>query len=61
MDVVVPLWLVVVVITLVSIARHPTANGAEKGIWILVTLLIPVLGPILWFVVGKRACGRQAQ
>lgn len=40
---------------LVSIARSKAASGTEKGIWILISLVVPVIGPILWFAVGKRA------
>lgn len=40
---------------LVSIAKHPTASGTMKAVWILISLLFPVLGPILWFLVGKNS------
>ncbi len=40
---------------LVSIARSKAASGTEKGIWILIALIIPVIRPILWFAIGKKA------
>ena len=35
--------------------RH---RGVSKPVWILIVVLLPVLGGILWFVVGR---GRQRQ
>lgn len=45
---------------IISIARHarPLSWGAF-ALWILVVLVAPVLGPLLWFVVG-RASARSA-
>jgi hypothetical protein len=39
----------------VSIARSRTASGSEKAVWVLVILLFPLLGPILWFAIGRRS------
>jgi hypothetical protein len=39
----------------VSIASSRTASGTEKAIWVLVALVFPVLGPILWFAIGRNA------
>ncbi|MDX1604683.1 MAG: PLDc N-terminal domain-containing protein [Candidatus Competibacterales bacterium] len=38
---------------LLNIAQSPTSNGA-KVIWILVVLLLPLLGLIIWFFIGPR-------
>lgn len=46
---------VLFICALVSIARSKAASGTEKGIWILISFIVPVLGPILWFAVGKKA------
>lgn len=43
------------ILALVSIARTRTATGLEKAIWVLVVLLFPLIGAILWFVIGSRA------
>lgn len=40
---------------LLSPTRH---RGVSKPVWILIVVLLPVLGGILWFVVGR---GRQRQ
>lgn len=54
-------WLVVLigpilfVATMVSVARSKAASGIEKAIWVLISLLVPVIGPILWFAIGKRS------
>ncbi|WP_314431086.1 PLD nuclease N-terminal domain-containing protein, partial [Microbacterium lacticum] len=38
---------------LLSPTRH---RGVSKPVWILIVVLLPVLGGILWFIVGR---GRQ--
>lgn len=49
------LFVVLFIAALVSIATNKTASGLEKAVWVLISLIFPVLGPILWFVIGKRA------
>lgn len=46
---------VLFVSAMVSIARHRMASGTEKVLWVLVSLIFPVLGPILWFAIGKKS------
>ena len=46
---VVPLWL----IALVDILRHDF-KGNDKLIWILVIIFVPFLGPILYFLIGRK-------
>lgn len=40
------LLLALFIAALVSIANHPYASGTEKGLWVLIALVFPVLGPI---------------
>jgi hypothetical protein len=40
------------VCALVSVLRHAIAWRAV--VWVLVTLAFPVLGPVVWFVVGRE-------
>ena len=40
---------------LVSMAKHPAASGTMKALWVLIILLFPIFGPILWFVIGKNS------
>lgn len=42
------------VAAVVSIARS-TASNRAKAIWLVVVLLLPLLGPLVWFVTGRRA------
>ena len=39
---------------ILNIAQSSTSNG-KKLIWILVVLLLPLLGLILWFFLGPRS------
>jgi hypothetical protein len=43
------------VFTIVDCALQPPTRhrGVSKGIWILIVVLLPVLGGILWLVVGR--------
>lgn len=47
-------WIVPFVITFVSIARNRVASGTAKAIWVLIALLVPWLGLILWFTIGRK-------
>ena len=48
-------------LAVVSIARSRTASGLEKAIWVLIVLLFPLIGAILWFVIGRRAGTERAE
>lgn len=39
-------------------ARH---RGVSKGAWLAIVILIPVLGGVLWFVIGRARWGRQGR
>lgn len=42
------------VAAVVSIASS-AATSLEKTLWILVTLMFPLMGPIVWLAVGRRS------
>jgi hypothetical protein len=39
---------------IVSITRAEQASGTERAVWILIVVLAPLLGALLWFAVGRR-------
>jgi hypothetical protein len=45
--------LVLFIAAIVSIGRA-TATATEKVVWVLIALIFPIAGPIVWFAVGKR-------
>lgn len=51
----VPLVLLFWVYSVIDCAAQPSIRhrGVSKPIWVLIVLLIPVLGGILWFAVGR--------
>lgn len=51
---------VLMIWAVVNIAGHPRASGVEKAIWIAIALFVPLLGPTIWFGVGRNIAGRQA-
>ncbi|WP_373462902.1 PLDc N-terminal domain-containing protein [Arthrobacter pascens] len=40
---------------LISIARNRTYTSARTVVWALIVPAVPVLGPVLWFAIGRRA------
>ena len=45
--------LLLVIIALVSCIRSEKTNG-PKWLWILVILFINIIGPVLYFVIGRK-------
>ena len=50
------------VFTIVDCAAQPSTRhrGVSKPIWILIVILVPVLGGILWFLVGRARASTLA-
>ena len=38
---------------LVHVVRHPHYRFGNKAVWILVVLLIQIIGPVLYFAMGR--------
>src|SRR6478736_8689006 len=36
-------------------------RGLSRGWWIVVILLVPLIGAVLWFVIGRGRAGRAAR
>jgi hypothetical protein len=50
-------WLVptiLAVIALVSILRSQFPGSNDKLIWTVVAILVPIIGPILYFIIGTK-------
>ncbi|MDF0586367.1 PLDc N-terminal domain-containing protein [Tsukamurella sp. 8F] len=45
----------VFVAALVSVLAARFAEPVEKLVWVIVVLVLPVLGPVLWFAWGRGA------
>ncbi|WAP50599.1 PLD nuclease N-terminal domain-containing protein [Arthrobacter sp. ATA002] len=39
----------------IGIARSHHLTGFAQAVWVLVVLAFPVIGPLLWFLIGRRA------
>lgn len=57
------LALVFWVFSIVDCAVQPATRhrGVSKGAWVAIVVLIPVLGGILWFAIGRRRRGDEKQ
>lgn len=49
------LTLLLFVVVLIDIARSRRVSGLTRAVWVLVVLAFPVIGPLLWLVVGRRS------
>lgn len=45
---------VLFITALVSIARNRTHTSGGTVVWALIVLALPVLGSVLWFLIGRR-------
>jgi hypothetical protein len=50
---------VLFIIALITILVSRRYTGGGKFIWVLLVFVLPVLGPIVWLVWGKRAQFRK--
>lgn len=48
-----PFWLLPL-IALISILKSDFKQPNDKIIWVLVSILLPILGPILYFIIGRQ-------
>lgn len=46
---------VLLVAALISVARNKKYTSGGTVIWTLTILALPVLGPILWFLIGRKS------
>lgn len=52
------LWLVMFVSALVGVLRSPMTPGM-KLVWTVASFAAPVLGPLVWFMFGRRDAYRR--
>jgi hypothetical protein len=43
------------VLAVIGIAADRAHAPLTKAVWVLIVLAFPLLGPVLWFVVGRRS------
>lgn len=48
------LMLVFLAGALIGIARSGQLGATAKAVWVLIVLAFPVLGPVVWFFIGRR-------
>ena len=44
---------------LFSIALQPAITGERKAIWILLVIVLPLLGPLVWLIAGRPDASRR--
>lgn len=48
------LGIIVYVYTIYDVVTSRFANSNDRLIWILIVLLVPLLGTVLWFAIGRN-------
>lgn len=48
------LSLLLPVLALISLLRSEFQDKALKVVWVLMILLVPLIGPLLYFIIGRR-------
>jgi len=48
------LIIVLPIVALFSLLKSTFKDSTSKLIWVLVILLVPVIGPIFYFIIGRR-------
>lgn len=43
-------WVVLWIITVLSIVHNPVLGRTGRGVWIVVAVLFPFLGPLAWLI-----------
>jgi hypothetical protein len=49
--------LIFAVIDLIRI-ENERVRGIPKAAWVVIVVLLPIIGPLLWFIIGRERFGR---
>jgi hypothetical protein len=49
--------IVLPVVAIVHLIRHTSPNNIAKLIWVLIILMLPILGSVLYFLFGRTRLG----
>lgn len=44
---------ILLIVAFIDLARNDSPNG-PKWLWVLIILLMNIIGPILYFIIGRR-------
>jgi hypothetical protein len=44
---------IIYIFTIIDVLRSNFTSSTDKLIWILVVILLPLIGTILWFLIGR--------
>ncbi len=51
--------LVLVIVALVQVARQPKVDPIVRALWILIIVVAPIVGTIVWFAMGQKTTTLQ--
>ncbi|MBD8489707.1 PLDc N-terminal domain-containing protein [Echinicola sp. CAU 1574] len=44
---------IIYVLTIIDVVRSSFHTDTDKVIWVLIVVLLPLLGTLLWFLIGR--------
>ena len=53
--------LVLLVLGLLQIAHTSELSPTGRAIWVLIVLFVPIVGPVVWFSIGRRSLVSASQ
>ncbi|MEO8284246.1 MAG: PLD nuclease N-terminal domain-containing protein [Pseudarthrobacter sp.] len=56
--IVVSAGVVLFIAALISVARNKTYTSGGTVIWTLIIFALPVAGPVLWFLIGRKSSNK---
>lgn len=45
---------------LANLAKYPHGNAVSVTLWVLIVLVAPIIGAVMWFAVGQRLLATRA-
>jgi len=51
--------LVLVILALVQVARQPKVDPIVRALWILIIVVAPIVGAIVWFAISQKTATLQ--
>ena len=52
--------LVLVIVALVQVSRQPKLDPIVRALWVLIIVIAPILGAIVWLAIGQRTATLQS-
>ena len=45
--------IVLAILAIIDIAKSKQKSGGTKALWIIIAIIVPIIGPILYYLLGR--------